>query len=392
MRDCNDNVPIWRVVIPFIVFLSVYLYLYTNAFYGMQTSPVFLVDERDLQAVRKNKFGSVTQFLKLIEQSDESLTIEVPASDLKSTSTTTKPTTKAKQTQNMSARENTKMVEKYKSEILLNNSEPLLTLFTSWKDSPEKYLLHNLTLYNWVALRPFVIPVIFTNEISVAEECARNGWEVRHVYVTAADGVPVLKYMYKDVMNSYNSTFYAYTNGDILFTDTLIQTLLCLRNSSLNLDKPVLMVGKRTNVLNVTESEGSTWVNITKMVEERGQLFTGWAEEYFISTRSFPWSDIADVVIGRRAYDNWLVYYSRKSKYTVIDSTKTLLAVHQTTKAGNHEGHGHTNKDYNHNLLVKIYKRIKYNLGVIECVEKYTAYENGIAVVKSRVVRTSCMT
>ncbi|XP_053390897.1 uncharacterized protein LOC128553747 [Mercenaria mercenaria] len=189
------------------------------------------------------------------------------------------------------------------------------------------------------------MPVIFTNETSVAEERARNGWEARQVHVAAADGVPVLQYMYKDVMDNYNSTFYTYSNGDILFTDTLINTLLYVRNSSLNLDKPVLMVGKRSNVLNVTESKAPTWGNINKMAEERGKLFTGWAEDNFITTRSFPWNGIAEVVIGRRAYDNWLVYYSRKSKHTVIDSTKTLLAAHQTTKAGNREGHGHKNKD-----------------------------------------------
>ncbi|XP_045192229.2 uncharacterized protein LOC123548760 isoform X2 [Mercenaria mercenaria] len=391
MSECNDKVPIWRVVLLFIVCLSVYLYLYSNAFDGMQNSAVFRVAEGDLQAVWKDKFGSVSYYLKLMEQSDKSLKIEVSASDSKSTSATSRPpSTEAKQTKDDSARVNTTLLEKLKSEILSNNSEPLLTLFTSWKDSPEKYLVHNLTFYNWKALRPFVIPVIFTNESSVAEECTRNGWEARHISVAAADGIPVLKYMYKDVMDNYNSTFYAYSNGDILFTDTLINTLLYLRNSSLDLDKPVMMVGQRSNVDNVTESEGSTWGNITKIAKERGKLFTSWAEDYFITPRSFPWNDIAEVVIGRRAYDNWLVYNSRKSKHTVIDSTKTLLAVHQTTKAGSFEGHGHKNRDYNHNLLVKMYKRIKYNAGVIECVEKYTAYENGIVVVKSRVVHKAC--
>ncbi|XP_053406368.1 uncharacterized protein LOC123558734 [Mercenaria mercenaria] len=223
------------------------------------------------------------------------------------------------------------MVLKYKSEILANNSEPILTLFTTWKDSPEKYLMHNLTLYNWVALRPFEMPVIFTNETSVAEECARNGWEARQVHVAAADGVPILKYMYKDVMDSHNSTCYAYSNGDSVYRYAH-KYVTFVRNFSVNLDKPVLMVGERSNVLNVTESEASTWGNINQMAEERGKLFTGWAEDYFITTRSFPWNDIAEVVIGRRAYDNWLVYYFRKSQHTVIDSTKTLLAVHQTTK------------------------------------------------------------
>ena len=39
-----------------------------------------------------------------------------------------------------------------------------------------------------------------------------------------------------------------------------------------------------------------------------------------------------EVVIGRVAYDNWLVLNAIKSKQVVVDVSKTVLAVHQTTK------------------------------------------------------------
>lgn len=327
-----------------------------------------------------------------MEQSDKSVKIELSNPESKKLTSTTAhaPSTVKKNIQEECIHVNSSLLGQLKSEIISNSSEPLMTLFTSWNDSPDKYLVHNLTSYNWLSLRPFVIPVIFTNETSVAEECSALGWEVRHISVSAADGIPVLKYMYRDVMKNYNTTFYAYSNGDILFTDTVINTLLSLRNSSVELNKPVIIVGQRTNVDNVTELEGSTWRNITTIAKERGILFTGWAEDFFITTRSYPWNDIAEVVIGRRAYDNWLVYNSRKSKYTVIDGTKTLLAVHQTTQAGNYEGHSHKNSDYNHNLLVKVYKRIKYNAGIIECIDKYTEYEKNKVIIKSRTVHKSC--
>jgi hypothetical protein len=83
------------------------------------------------------------------------------------------------------------LLEKIKCDIIANNSEPLLTLFTTWSDSPEKYLVHNLTLHNWVMLRPFIIPVVFTNETLVAKECARKGFETMHISTAAAGGIPV---------------------------------------------------------------------------------------------------------------------------------------------------------------------------------------------------------
>ncbi|KAK3599737.1 hypothetical protein CHS0354_037210, partial [Potamilus streckersoni] len=62
-------------------------------------------------------------------------------------------------------------------------------------------------------------------------------------------------------------------------------------------------------------------------------LFAAYAEDYFITSTSYPWKDIPDIVIGRRAYDNWLVLNARTMMHRVLDATETILAVHQTTNA-----------------------------------------------------------
>ncbi|KAH3771657.1 hypothetical protein DPMN_172984 [Dreissena polymorpha] len=192
-------------------------------------------------------------------------------------------------------------------------------------------------------------------------------------------------------MDHFNTSFYAFSNGDILFTDTLIRTLAHMIHSTTgNLSKPVLIVGQRTNVENVTFEEGLHWENITRISKRRGKLFGGWAEDYFITTPSYSWNKVAEVVIGRRAYDNWLVYNARKMKYTVIDATDTLVAVHQTTKAGNFEGFSHSNRDYNHNLLAKMYTRTPYHAGVVGCIEMYTQYDLKQFKVKVRKVPAHC--
>ena len=112
-----------------------------------------------------------------------------------------------------------------KEQLNGKGSEPLLTLFTTWKESSAKYSVHNLTVRNRLSLRPHVVPVIFTNETTVAKESQRFGWNVFPVKEVAANGVPVLKYMYLDVMANYNTTYYAYANGDILFIDSLIESV-----------------------------------------------------------------------------------------------------------------------------------------------------------------------
>ncbi|KAH3771654.1 hypothetical protein DPMN_172981 [Dreissena polymorpha] len=192
-------------------------------------------------------------------------------------------------------------------------------------------------------------------------------------------------------MDHFNTSFYAFSNGDILFTDTLIHTLAQIINSTaVYLSKPVLIVGHRTNVNNVTFEEGSHWENITRISRSRGELFGDWAEDYFITTPSYPWNKVAEVVIGRRAYDNWLVYNARKMNYTVIDATDTLLAVHQTTNAGNFEGLNHSNSYYNHDLLVKMYNSIPYEAGDLGCIEMFTQYDLKQYQVKARKVPAYC--
>ena len=114
----------------------------------------------------------------------------------------------------------------FKYMIEKNESMPVLTLFTSWSDSDnaDKQLVHNLTSLNWLSLRPYVIPVIFTNESNVAIRCSKLGWEVFPIRVSAIGGIPVLKFMFIDVMAAFNSTFFGYSNGDILFTNQLVET------------------------------------------------------------------------------------------------------------------------------------------------------------------------
>ena len=387
MSKCNEKIPLWRVLIIFLGCCVIYIYLYTNVFDGLKVSGVYRVVEGDLQAVWKDKVGSISYYLKLMKEDPKRITLELSGAQPTQGVSSLRPsttTTEVPEDVSLSAIKDT-----LKERILFNESEPLLTLFTSWNQNSEKYLVHNLTVKNWLSLHPFVIPVIFTNETEVADECRRQGWEVFPVRVAAADGIPVLKYMYQDVMAAFNTTFYAYCNGDILFTDNLVDTLISL-TKSIDIHKPSMIIGKRTNVDNVTEIEASNWGNLSAIAKSRGKLFTGYAEDYFITPRSYPWKDIAEVVIGRRAYDNWLVFYSRKQKHTVIDATQTLLAVHQTTKAGNFEGHGHKNRDYNDKLLVKLYKRVKYGAGLVDCSEHFTKYDKNSIVFTNRGVPKHC--
>lgn len=276
-----------------------------------------------------------------------------------------------------------------KDAISKDKAVPLLTLFTTWPTKKDKFLVHNSTINNWEALSPFVNPVLFTDEPGLAAEAKSRGWNVLPVTKTAV-GIPILKYMYLQAMSKFKSKFYAYSNGDILFTDGLVATLLSALSFKVDYSVPMMMVGQRTNVQYVTAQEASTFDNVAK-AGKRGKLFTTFAEDYFITTPNYPWKDCAEVVIGRRAYDNWLVLYARKRKHITIDGTKTILAVHQTTKAGNHEGHHQPNGNYNDRLLSRKWRGINYGAGLTSCTSYFTQLNsNGEPDLVTRNIHKGC--
>ena len=400
MSKCNEKIPIWKVLLVFLVCIIIhYLYLYSHVFDGPQTISVYRVVESDVKTVLGDNYGSISYYLKMMKENPKRVNKDKLFKDVnKSGAKKIKATvSEAPVSVPVNISEDTILSREaitnlLRDKILQNESVPLLTLFTTWTYSSNKTLLHNLTVRNWISLRPFIIPVVFTNDSIIAEECIEQGWDVLPVRVDAAGGVPVLKHMYKDVMATYNTTFYAYSNSDILYTGTLIETLASLINSSLDLEKPTLIIGRRTNIKLLTETEGSSWNNLTAVSKTRGQIFASNAEDYFITTRVYPWEGIPDLVIGRRAYDNWLVFQARKNKHIVVDVTKTVLAVHQTTEAGNLEGHTHANKDYNFKLLRRLDRKIKYIAGYINCAEMYSKYVKETIIFESRTVdKRTCL-
>jgi len=88
--------------------------------------------------------------------------------------------------------------------------------------------------------------------------------------------------------------------------------------------------------------------NVTKAARQRGKLFGIDAEDYFfIAFNDFPWHSVQDVIVGRPAYDNYLVGLAIKRNVTVVDATSTLLALHQTDKDGNFAGHRNKDAGFN---------------------------------------------
>jgi len=93
-----------------------------------------------------------------------------------------------------------------------------------------------------------------------------------------------------------------------------------------------LMIGRRWD-LNVTEPldfRGADWEQRLRAlaIREDKQRPPGWID-YFVFWRGAYYGKIPPFVIGRPAWDSWLVWYGRASKMCVVDVSEVVVAVHQ---------------------------------------------------------------
>ena len=220
-----------------------------------------------------------------------------------------------------------------------DSREPILTMFTTFKNSQPKTHIYKNTIRNWERLKPWVQPVLYylPGEDSLLDFAKAHGWDVMEVPKLSKAKVPVLRHMFLKAREKYTTPFYCYTNGDILFDDGLIKTLKVLKPVTSKM-KQVLIVGRRTNY-KVSPGQVIDSFDDIKASSKKGQLFGTNAQDYFISTsRGYPWETIPDFVVGRVGYDNWLVVTAIVKKMVVIDTTKTVIALHQTGTDGNFAG------------------------------------------------------
>jgi len=136
--------------------------------------------------------------------------------------------------------------------------------------------------------------------------------------------------MFAKVFEKYDSTFYGFCNGDILFNKTLVSTLRGIEEKLTRYNDNVLVIGQRKNVnINFTQDE-EIYENRNSIdsLGRNARWFSSKAIDYFFFSRGNLSNRTAlpDVVIGRPGYDNYIVSTAMKTGVNVIDATRTLLA------------------------------------------------------------------
>ncbi|EKX50428.1 hypothetical protein GUITHDRAFT_151150, partial [Guillardia theta CCMP2712] len=212
-------------------------------------------------------------------------------------------------------------MEKDRAEGMLE-CDVVLNLFTTFIDNGDnrKIGAQENVLRAYQRLRKHgVMPWLFTTSEKWTKKAMEHDVMVVSDIATNRHGTPLLGHMYETVRNITEKhctpypryVFDSYTNGDIVFTKGLADTLSEVRRVwgheiSQGRRKGVMVIGKRTNV-----DYFDTQLKSDAEVEEfskKGHLFQNDAIDYFAYLRgTVDWNRMPKFAVGRRAYDNWLV-------------------------------------------------------------------------------------
>ncbi|CAE1265342.1 unnamed protein product [Acanthosepion pharaonis] len=154
-------------------------------------------------------------------------------------------------------------------------SKVFLTIFTTWDSNDKKDQVHANTLLNWQSLKGDIRVIVFINDsLNNFPLCTCPDCELWPAPVVGESGVPVLKHMFMYVTRNVNSTYYSYVNSDIVFNNNLIRTLQIIEARVNFAIRPAFIVGRRTNVINLTADEAASSKNLEQAARSRAQLST----------------------------------------------------------------------------------------------------------------------
>ncbi|HNX18457.1 MAG TPA: hypothetical protein PKM50_09065 [Methanoregula sp.] len=202
----------------------------------------------------------------------------------------------------------------------------MLTIFTI----PKPFVGHigiiqRNAIISWLHLVPKCEIILFGDDPGIREIAEEFGLiHVPDIHKNQY-GTPYLDDVFSKAQNIAHNTVLCYTNADIIFFNDLPEAVGKIPVND------YLMVGERWDVditTPVTPSQENWTQDLFNFVLRHHTLQNFPGMDYFIFPKGlFP--GFPPFLVGRRGWDNWLIYHVREKKIPVIDATQVIHAVHQ---------------------------------------------------------------
>jgi hypothetical protein len=212
-----------------------------------------------------------------------------------------------------------------------------LTIFTApkaFKDAHISIIQRN-AIQSWQTLGPDVQIILMGNDEGIAETAAELRVSHRPDVGCNALGTPLISSMFNLARQANDSPLLLCINADIILIPGFVELAQMIAYKA----GLFLAIGQRWDLdLREPLSFDAGWVDRLSLdVQQRGRLHPAVGSDYFVFPRPC-YINIPDFVIGRSAWDNWMIYDARRKNLPVIDLTSSALVVHQDHDYGHLPG------------------------------------------------------
>ncbi len=204
----------------------------------------------------------------------------------------------------------------------------LLTIFTAPKPFKDTHisLIQRNAIQSWKALGAEVQVLLMGKDDGIGETAAELAVSHRPDVGCNALGTPLISSMFELARQANDSPLLLCINADIILLPGLLEAVKKISAQA----SQFLAVGQRWDLdLRQPLSFEPGWADqLSQDVQQRGRLHPPVGSDYFIFPRACN-TCIPDFVIGRSAWDNWMIYDARRKNIPVVDLTRSALVIHQ---------------------------------------------------------------
>lgn len=211
----------------------------------------------------------------------------------------------------------------------------MLTLFTTAKAFRGHFkVIQSNALKSWTFLHPDAEIILFGDDEGTAEFAQSAG--VRHEPKIACNefGAPLLNDMFERAQRLARHETVSYCNADIILTADFVDAL---HNTRSTFDK-FLMVGCRwdLDIIKPIDFSLSDWQQtLVERARKEGFQRLHYNIDYFVFPRGL-YFNLPPLAVGRRWWDNWLLWKMRAEGVPVVDATQAVVAIHQNHDYAHH--------------------------------------------------------
>ena len=205
----------------------------------------------------------------------------------------------------------------------------MLTIFSTPKPfKGHSNIIQRNAIKSWTLLHPDVEVILFGDEEGAAEVCAEFGIRHEPEVRRHEKGPKYLDYFFDRAQEIARHSTLCYVNCDIVLMSDFRQAV----ERTASTWPEFLMVGRRwdTDIKTPLEFQGHDWeAKLKAFARQHGERRSATFIDYFVFPRGLYHHKMPSFVIGRPAWDPWLIWFAISSGAAVVDASRVVTAVHQ---------------------------------------------------------------